>query len=94
MLIPLIGLILGIAVLYSAVLAYTGSPTLQEMPALFKQRGNLLWATGSVLVALALMLGIVGYFGYLDANILRYLRILIGCTGLLILGSQVYLARR
>jgi len=94
MLIPLIGLILGIAVLYSAVLAYTGSPLLQEMPALFKQRGNLLWATGSVLVALALMLGIVGFFSDLNATTLRYLRILIGCTGLVILGSQVYLARR
>jgi hypothetical protein len=94
MLVPLIGLILGIAVLYSAFLAYTGSPLIQEMPAVFKQRGNLLWVTGSVLVALALMLGIVGYFGYLDATILRYLRILIGCTGLVILGSQLYLARR
>jgi hypothetical protein len=94
MLVPLIGLILGIAVLYSAFLAYTGSPLIQEMPAVFKQRGNLLWVTGSVLVALALMLGIVGYFGYLNATILRYLRILIGCTGLVILGSQLYLARR
>jgi cell division protein FtsX len=94
MLVPLIGLILGIAVLYSAFLAYTGSPLIQEMPAVFKQRGNLLWVTGSVLLALALMLGIVGYFGYLDATILRYLRILIGCTGLVILGSQLYLARR
>jgi hypothetical protein len=94
MLVPLIGLILGIAVLYSAFLAYTGSPLIQEMPAVFKQRGNLLWVTGSVLLALALMLGIVGFFSDLNATTLRYLRILIGCTGLVILGSQLYLARR
>lgn len=93
MLVPLLGLIFGLAVLFYAVLAYTGSPLLQPMPAVFKPRNNWLWTVGCVLVALASMLGIVGYFSHWDVPMLRLLRVALGCVGLLVLGYQLVIRR-
>lgn len=89
MLVPLIGLILGLTVIFYAFLAYTGSSLLQPMPTVFKQRDNWFWTAGCVLVALALMLGIFGYLSHWNPYLLRLLRIAIGSVGLLVLGSQV-----
>ena len=94
MLVPLIGLIFGLAVLFYAVLAYRGSPLLQSMPAVFKQRNYSLWAVGCVLVALALILGIVGFYSNLNAPTLRLVRILMGSAGLLVLGYQLVIRDR
>lgn len=93
MLVPLIGLILGLIVLVYAALAYTGSSQLQSMPTVFQQRNNLLWAVGCVLLALALMLGLVGYLTHLDASTIRLIRILMGSAGLLVLASQLVIRR-
>ena len=80
---PIIGLILGIIVLVYAGLAYTGSPLLQSLPAFLSGRkGDLLWGGGWVLVALALLLGIVGL---LLGQPLLIPRIIVGILGLLLL---------
>jgi lipopolysaccharide transport system permease protein len=89
MLTPLVGLILGIATLLYAVLTYTGTPVGRPIPIFQKQKGNLTWAIGCVLVAVALMLGIIGYLNYANAIFLRRWRIIIGTVGLLLLGYQI-----
>lgn len=86
MLVPLISSIFGLLVLRYAFLAYSGSPLLQKkMPGVPQRTGDGIWLIGCVLVALALMVGIVGYFSKLNADWLRILRILMGGIGLLVL---------
>jgi hypothetical protein len=82
LLLPVVGLILGLALLAYAFLGYSGSAVLQSAPGFLQRRGDLLWTAGVVLVGLALLLGIVGY---IIATDLRILRILLGIVGLLLL---------
>ncbi|NES82024.1 MAG: hypothetical protein F6K10_11800 [Moorea sp. SIO2B7] len=85
MLIPLVGLILGIALLGFTILAYTGNILLQYTLVGFKPKGNQPFVIGGSLLSIALMLGIVGYFGYLNAPDLRLLRIILVIVGLLLI---------
>ena len=85
MLIPLVGLILGIALLGCTILAYTGNNLLKQIPVGFKPEGNQLFVIGGTLLSIALMLGIVGYFGYLNSPDLRILRIILILVGMLLL---------
>lgn len=86
MLVPLISFIFGLLVLRYAFLAYTGSPLLQQkMPGVPQRKGDGIWLVGCLLVALAFVLGIVGYFSKLNADWLRILRIVMGGFGLLVL---------
>lgn len=89
MLIPLIGFILGIPLLAYAVLCYTGIAIFRKIPQFKKQKGNLPLAIGLGLIAIALMLGITGYFSPVNGNSVRYVRIIIGTVGLLLTGYQV-----
>ncbi|GAX43511.1 ABC-2 type transporter [Tolypothrix sp. NIES-4075] len=89
MLIPLIGFILGIPILVYTVVSYTGIVSLKQIPRVKKQKGNLLLALGQGLIAIALMLGITGYFSPINGDSVRYLRIIIGTAGLLLTGYQL-----
>jgi hypothetical protein len=82
LLLPIVGLILGLALLAYAFLGYSGSAVLQSAPAFLQRRGDLLWTAGVVLVALALMGGMMGYAINSD---LRILRILLGIVGVLLI---------
>lgn len=79
---PILGLLLGLAVLLYAILAYAGTPVFPRAPAFLQRKGDLLWLGGNLLIALALMLGMAG--SLLQAN-LRILRIVLGVAGLLLL---------
>lgn len=80
-LLPVLGLILGLVLLAYAFLAYTGSAVLQSAPGFLQRKGDLLWNAGVVLVALALVLGIVGLLSSTD---LRIVRVLLAILGLLL----------
>lgn len=89
MLTPLFGLISGIALLTYAFSAYAGNKVLNVIPVSRAQKGNLPLAIGSALVALALMLGIVGYFNYINSAWLRIFRIAAGGAGFSITSYQI-----
>lgn len=84
---PLISFILGILILLYAFLSH-GRSMFQEAPEGFFKRDFLLCFMGYGLIAGALMLGLVGYFGYLSADIVRPVRIAIGLLGIGLLGYQ------
>jgi lipopolysaccharide transport system permease protein len=90
---PLLGLILGMAVLCYAILGYKGSSSLSPLPNFLKHKGNLLWAIGNIAIAIALMLGFVGYLGFLHASYLRLFRIVLGSFGLLMLSCRLFKIR-
>lgn len=87
MLTPLIGFILGTALLLEAVLAYTGVYW-QKTPIFGRQKRNLLLLSGKVMIASALILGMLGYFSLLDAPLLRKVRIVSIAVGFLLTGFQ------
>ena len=78
----LVGLILGLVLLAYAFLAYTGSAVLQSAPGFLQRKGDLLWGAGVVLLALALMLGMIGFLANTNLQIPR---ILLGILGLLLI---------
>jgi hypothetical protein len=82
MLLPYLGLILGILLIIYAVLAFTGSSVLASAPAALRRPGDPLWLAGLILLALALMLGWVGYSFDIE---LRLVRILVGIAGVVLL---------
>jgi len=82
MLLPYLGLILGILLIIYAVLAFTGSSALAAAPAALRRAGDPLWLAGLVLLAVALLLGWVGYSFEIE---LRLVRILIGVAGAVLL---------
>ncbi len=86
MLIPLISLILGIGILSVSSLAYAGVPSLKRFPLVFQIRNYPNILIGLIFISLALMLGMVGYFGYIDAPSLRLIRLFFGIGGLVIIG--------
>lgn len=84
---PLIGFVLGLLILLYAFLSH-GRLLFKEAPEGFIKRDFILCFTGYGLIASALMLGIVGYLGYLSADIVRPTRVAIGLLGLSLLGYQ------
>ncbi len=89
MIAPLLGLILGTLILLYTLVTYTGTKLLKNIPRSSKQEGNLSLAIGSILVALALMLGILGYFNYINATLLHNIRVLFFTSGLFLVGYQI-----
>ncbi|YAI81931.1 MAG: hypothetical protein ACQJCO_09150 [cyanobacterium endosymbiont of Rhopalodia sterrenbergii] len=81
MLVPLLSLILGIALLSMTLLVYSGLLISQSRPWLLKLKNEPRFAGGSSLISLALILGILGYFNYVDASVLRIMRIYLGGIG-------------
>jgi hypothetical protein len=82
MLLPYLGLILGIVLIIYAVLAFTGSSTLAASPPALRRSGDPLWLAGLILLALALLLGWVGYSFDIE---LRLVRIVLGIAGVVLL---------
>ena len=82
-LLPVVGLILGLAVSTFAALSYNGSPAAASLPPMLRRRGDLLWLVGLELIGVALLLGFVGLV--LGIN-LQIVRILLGVVGLVLLG--------
>lgn len=89
MLVPLLGLFLGIPILTYAVLGYADVAILRQIPRLKSQKGNLLLALGLGAIAIALMLGMVGYLSPINSNLIRYVRASVGAAGLILTGYQV-----
>ena len=82
MLLPYLGLILGLALVVYGVLAYTGSAALAAAPAPLRRPGDALWLGGVALLAVALLLGWVGYTFDME---LRIVRILLAIAGVVLL---------
>ncbi|XTZ10287.1 MAG: hypothetical protein ACQZ3N_09510, partial [cyanobacterium endosymbiont of Rhopalodia yunnanensis] len=82
MLVPLLSLILGIALLSMTLLVYSELPIFQNIPWLLKLKNESRFTGGSGLISLALILGIMGYFNYVDPSVLRIMRICLGGLGL------------
>jgi hypothetical protein len=89
MLVPLLSLILGIALLSMTLLVYSGLPIYQSMPWLLKLKNEPRFAGGSGLISLALILGIIGYFNYVDTSVLRIMRICLAGLGLSFISLSV-----
>jgi len=83
MLTPLIGLILGIAVLLEAILAYRGGYLFLLPPIASRKKSHALLASGKVSIATALAIGMLGYFNLINAPLLRQIRIVLILVGLL-----------
>lgn len=85
MLIPLISFGVGAVLLSSVILAYLRSPMLKKLPWMFELKDQKKSLLGLGLIALALILGMVGYFGYVDASFLRLVRGILGISGILLM---------
>jgi hypothetical protein len=71
LLVPLVSLIVGINLLIVSILVYGQEPWL---------------GVGGVLLSIALILGMVGYLGWLNPRALRLTRVVVGGAGLVLLG--------
>lgn len=89
MLTPLIGLILGIAILLDAILAYKGVYLFLQTPMSIRQKSNLFLASSKILIATALMLGMIGYFSLVNAPLLRGVRIVLIGVAILLVSFQL-----
>lgn len=85
MLVPVFSFILGSVISGLAFLSYTNRSSLKNFPTLYKLTNNPLFTWGMSFLAITLMLGIVGYFGYIPANSLRTVRICLGLLGIFLL---------
>ena len=83
MLTPLLGLILGIAILLEATLAYRGGYLFLLPPIASRKKSHVLLASGKVAIAIALASGMLGYFNLINAPLLRQIRIALIVLGLL-----------
>lgn len=88
MLTPLIGLILGIIVLFSAFLLYQGKLNFLPNLLLIISKKNKFFLLGSIIISIGLMLGVVGYAFNL-ANNFRYLRLVILVLGLIFIKLSI-----
>ncbi len=79
---PILGFVLGVLAILYSYLSYAGSPLLRAAPFPLRDRGNLLWLAGWVLIGVGLMLGMGGPL--LKMN-LRLVRIVLGVAGLALL---------
>ncbi len=82
-LLPYVGLILGLALIVYAFLAYSGSAAVAGLPATMRRPGDPLWLTGLMLIGVALLLGWVGYTFSIQLQIVR---ILLAVVGIVVLG--------
>ena len=83
MLTPLLGLILGIAILLEATLAYRGGYLLLLPPIASRKKSHVLLASGKVAIAIALAIGMLGYYDLINAPLLRQIRIALIVVGLI-----------
>lgn len=86
MIIPLFCLFLGLLVLLYTIPIWVG--LIGSVPEGFTKLDLLRYMLGYGLIAVALILGIVGYLGHLNTELLRPTRIVLGLVGLAVLGYQ------
>ena len=84
MLTPLIGLILGIIILFSSFFLYQGKFKFLPNELIVIAKKNKLILSGLIVISIGLMLGIVGY-AFSLANNFRYLRLLVLILGLVLI---------
>lgn len=85
---PLIGLASGLIVLLYGGLVCRRL-AFDTLPKSLRWRDQVIWGFGYLLISVALMAGILGYFGLFPAETLRTARIILGLIGFLILGYQM-----
>lgn len=90
MLIPLTSFIVGIALLGFACFVYFGNPIVKSIPGIFNLKGEQSFAWGISCIAIALILGMIGYLGYIDSSLLRTLRIILGLVGLCLMALNFF----
>jgi hypothetical protein len=88
MITPLICFVLGGIILYHAVGAY-GIQLVRKIPEGVQRRDVLFFFISYTMIAFALILGLPGYFGYLNAAILHLVRLALGITGSIFLSYQL-----
>ena len=89
MLIPLISLVIGLGILSLILIAHSGLPILKNFSWLLKLKEQKEFLFGLYLISFTLLLGIVGYLGYIDAPLLRLIRLALGIGGLFFLSIPV-----
>src|SRR4051812_5154017 len=83
LLLPILGLVIGLVLEAYAILTYINHPLTASLPAPLRRPGDALWLAGVELLALAALAGIVGSVINID---LKLIRILLGIGGLVLLG--------
>jgi hypothetical protein len=83
MLVPLLGLILGIILAIYTFLIYKGNSFLEKTPLNIPLKNNKWLAFGLTLISLALMLGIISYFITFSGNVIRLARLILIISGLI-----------
>ncbi len=86
MLVPLIGLIVGIFILFLSFLIFRGNSSLSHRPLLQNLSGDVVFLWGNSLVALAGILGVAGYWNIFNGNDLRLGRLFLLILGLFLSG--------
>ncbi|MEL4896401.1 hypothetical protein [Crocosphaera sp. Alani8] len=86
MLVPLLSFFIGSILFGCIFFTQTNQSALKNFPSLYKLTNQSLLIWGVSCISLTLMLGIVGYLGYIDANPLRILRVCLGLSGIIFLG--------
>lgn len=85
MFVPLASLFLGAALLYVSYGIFFGNRPFSNVPALAYLKGEIKFLSAGCLLAIALGMGILGYFGVISASPLRSLRFVLGAVGLFLI---------
>ncbi|NEO21117.1 glycosyltransferase [Moorena sp. SIO4A5] len=89
LLVPVVSLILGINLLLLSTAMYADRTLVKLTSFVSPVQGNLFFSLGGSLLSIALMLGMVGYLGYMKPQVLRRVRIVMGSGGLALIGLTV-----
>ncbi len=81
MLVPLLSLITALILLINAVLLYQKSPRYQAFPWLIRHKNEPIFILAISLLFLFLSLGIIGYWGLINAMFLQIIRKILGISG-------------
>ncbi|MGK7945933.1 MAG: glycosyltransferase [Microcystaceae cyanobacterium] len=85
LLFPLLSLIIGLSLLVISNSSYNYQYLIQVIPWFSELLESAMFRSGINLLSVALVLGIVGYLGYINAKVLRLLRITIISGGLVLI---------
>ncbi|GBF78725.1 hypothetical protein [Aphanothece sacrum] len=78
---PLISFLLGTVLLILSCLVYNGHYIFKRIPIIFELRGEKIFALGTSLISLSLILGIFRQLNYLDPSFVKLIRLLLGISG-------------
>jgi hypothetical protein len=86
MFIPLISLFVGACLVYLTYSIFRGYSPFRKIPALACLKGEIKFLSAGYLIAIALGIGVLGYFGLIEGGPLRSLRFILGVTGFALIG--------